>query len=240
MTVTFLNVHKTLRQKNKRTKVFEAAHAVFASGSITGILAAPGAGKTTAANLTTGKLRPDLGRVQRSSLVSFPVASGGVFNGSLTGRENLAFLCRVFGFDPRPIIRFVLEFTELGPAIDKPFKLYNRDERTKLMFASCYAIPFDIYVVDESMVGGRGQFRDKCDELVRERMRTAGFVVFSSSPSLLRKYCNELYFIDKLGLHKAASIEEAAAIVGEAQLTNGEGYSESVNDGGDSDIINPR
>ncbi|PND24962.1 hypothetical protein [Sinorhizobium sp. M4_45] len=239
MTVTFLDVHKTLRQKNKRTKVFEAACAVFASDSITGILSAPGAGKTTAANLTTGKLRPDLGRVQRSSLVSFPVASGGVFNGSLTGRENLAFLCRVFGFDPRPIIKFVVDFTELGVAIDKPFKLYNRDERTKLMFASCYAIPFDVYVVDESMIGGRGQFRDKCDELVRERMKTAGFIVFSSSPSLLRKYCNELYVIDNLGLHKADSIEGAVAMTGEALLKEGEGYTETVSDGGDSDIINP-
>jgi capsular polysaccharide transport system ATP-binding protein len=239
MTVTFYNVHKTLRQKNKKTKVFEAAHAVFASDGITGILAAPGAGKTTAANLTTGKLRPDLGRVQRSSLVSFPVASGGVFNGSLTGRENLAFLCRVFGFDPRPIIKFVVEFTELGKAIDRPFKLYNRDERTKLMFASCYAIPFDVYVVDESMIGGRGQFRDKCDELVRERMKTAGFVVFSSSPSLLRKYCNELYVINNLGLHKADSIDEAVAMTGEVLLKEGEGYTETVADGGDSDIINP-
>lgn len=240
MSITFQNVHKTLRQKNKKTKVFEAASAVFDTGTITGILAAPGTGKTTAANLTTGKLRPDSGKVRRSALVSFPVASGGVFNGALTGRENLAFLCRVFGFDPRPIIKFVVDFTELGKAIDKPFKLYNRDERTKIMFASCYAIPFEIYVVDESMIGGRGQFREKCGELVRERMKTAGFMVFSSSPSLLRKYCTEVYAIDKLGLHKMSTVEQAAAVIGEAQLRDGDGHTESVTEGGDADIINPR
>lgn len=234
MAVTFNNVYKTLRQKEKKTRVFEAAHIAFAPDRINGILAPPGSGKTTAAQLTTGKLRPDVGRVKRSALVSFPVAGPGVFNGLLTGRENLAFLCRVFGFDPRPIIRFVVDFTQIGTAIDKPFKLYNRDERTKIMFASCYAIPFDTYVVDETMIGGRGAFRDTCEALVRERMKTAGFIIYSSSPALLRKYCNEFYVIDRLGLHSVESLDTAVAVIGDAQLREGEGHTEGVADDGDS------
>lgn len=240
MSITFHNVHKTLRQKNKKTNVFEAAHVEFAPDRISGILAPPGAGKTTAAGLTTGKLRPDLGRVSRTSLISFPVASGGVFNGLLTGRENLAFLCRVFGFDPRPIIRFVVDFTDLGKAIDKPLKLYTRDERTKLMFASCYAIPFDIYVVDESIVGGKPKFRAQCEALVRERMKSAGFIIYSSSPRLLQKYCNEHYVIDRLGLHSVPSIDAAVAVIGETQLRDGDGSTDAVDDNGDVNELNPR
>jgi capsular polysaccharide transport system ATP-binding protein len=234
MSVTFRNVHKTLRQKNKKTKVFSSTNVSFAQDRITGILSSPGGGKTTAANLTTGKLRPDLGRVHRSSLVSFPVGAGGVFHGLLTGRENLAFLCRVFGFDPRPIIKFVLDFTDLGKTIDKQFRLYNRDERTKMMFASCYAIPFDTYVVDDGIIGGRGEFRSQCEALVRERMETAGFIIFSSSPKLLSKYCNEFYVIDSLNIHPVESVDEATAILGEAKLQDGEGYTEVVAEGGDA------
>lgn len=234
MSVTFRNVHKTLRRKDKKTLVFEAASVEFLSDRVSGILAAPGAGKTTAAQLTTGKLRPDIGRVTRSSLTSFPVGGGGVFNGLLTGRENLAFLCRVFGFDPKPIVRFVLDFTELGMTIDKPFKTYNRDERTKMMFASCYAIPFDTYVVDESLIGGRGSFRDMCEELVLDRMKTAGFIMFSSSPRVLKRYCNQHFVIDKLGLHEVESVDVAAALIGEKQLRDGDGSTEAVADGGDA------
>jgi capsular polysaccharide transport system ATP-binding protein len=233
MSITFNNVHKTLRQKNKKTKVFEGADAVFFQDKITGVLAPPGSGKSTSAMLTTGKLRPDIGRVQRTSLVSFPVASGGIFNGQLSGRENLVFLCRVFGFDPRPIVKFIVEFAELGKVIDKPLKLYNRDERTKLMFASCYAIPFDIYVVDDSMIGGRGAFRDRCEALVRERMATSGFVIYSSSASLLSKYCNDLYIIDRLGLLKVDSVNEAVGLIGETRLKEGDGSTELVAEGGD-------
>ncbi|MBB5536871.1 hypothetical protein [Rhizobium giardinii] len=240
MTISFTNVHKTLRKKNARTKVLEGADAEFIPDRLTGILAPPGSGKTTIANLTTGKLRPDLGRVRRSSLVSFPVAAGGVFNGALTGRENLAFLCRVFGFDPVPIIRFVVDFTEIGKAIDKPFKDLNRDERTKLMFTSCYAIPFETYIVDESLIGGRGSFRVRCEELVLERMQSAGFLVLTSSPNLIRKYCRDIFIVDNFKILEMNSIEEAEAWFGAERLRDGNGELELVGETEENNELNPR
>jgi len=240
LTISFTNVHKTLRKKASRTKVLEGADAEFIPDRLTGILAPPGSGKTTIANLTTGKLRPDLGRVRRSSLVSFPVAAGGVFNGALTGRENLAFLCRVFGFDPVPIIRFVVDFTEIGKAIDKPFKDLNRDERTKLMFTSCYAIPFETYIVDESLIGGRGSFRVRCEELVRERMQSAGFLVLTSSPNLIRKYCRDIFIVDNFKILEMNSIEEAEAWFGAERLRDGNGELELVGETEENNELNPR
>lgn len=240
MSVTFTNVHKTLRQKNEKTKVFEDVSVDFAGDRITGILSLPGSGKTTAVQLTTGKLRPDLGRVRRESLVSFPVAAGGVFNGALTGRENLAFLCRVFGFDPVPIIRFIVDFAELGKAIDKPVKLLNRDERTRLFFTSCYAIPFETYIVDETLIGGRGAFRDRCAELVEERMQTSGFLIFTSSPQILRRYCNTFFTIDRLNIHPMESADDTIAALGEDRLKFGGGEVEGVDESADdTSVINP-
>ncbi|TCR92124.1 hypothetical protein [Rhizobium sp. BK376] len=232
MNISLVNVHKTLRQKTTKTKIFEAANAEFAADRVTGILAPPRSGKTTLVGLTTGKLRPDSGRVKRLSLVSFPVAAGGVFNGALTGRENLAFLCRVFGFDPVPIIRFILEFTEIGKAIDKPFKNLNRDERTRLLFTACYAIPFDTYLVDESIIGGRGSFRTQCEDLVRERMRTSGFIIVSSSPTLIRKYCEDIFAIDNYQIRRMNDVDEAEALIGSDRLRDGDGALDLVSDGG--------
>lgn len=240
MTISFTNVHKTLRQKTSKTKILEGADAEFAGDRLTGVLAPPGSGKTTIANLTTGKLRADIGRVRRSSLVSFPVASGGVFNGALTGRENLAFLCRVFGFDPVPIIRFVVDFTEIGKAIDKPFKSLNRDERTKILFTSCYAIPFETYIVDESLIGGRGSFRARCEELVTERMQSAGFLILSSSPSLIKKYCNDVFIVDNFKILEMNSVEEAEAWFGTGRLRDGNGELELVGESEENDMLNPR
>ncbi|CAN7630103.1 hypothetical protein [Pararhizobium sp. LjRoot238] len=237
MSISFTNVHKTLRQKTSRTKVLEGADAEFIGDRLTGVLASPGSGKTTLANLTTGKLRADIGRVRRSSLVSFPVASGGVFNGALTGRENLAFLCRVFGFDPVPIIRFVVDFTEIGKAIDKPFKDLNRDERTKLLFTSCYAIPFETYIVDESLVGGRAAFRLRCEELVLERMQSSGFLIMTSSPNLIKKYCNDVFVIDNFKILEMTSVDEAEMFLGADRLRAGNGELEFVGETDESQIL---
>lgn len=240
MSVTFTDVHKTLRQKNEKTKVLENASALFPGDKITGILAPPGAGKTTTVQLTTGKHRPDLGSVRRESLVSFPVAGGGVFNNALTARENLAFLCRVFGFDPVPIIRFVIDFSEMGKAIDKPMKLLNRDERTRLLFTSCYAIPFETYIVDETLLGGRGAFRERCVELVEERMQTSGFLIFTSSPVLLRRYCNTFFTIDHMKITQMDSTEDAVAAIGEDRLKFGTGDVEGIDESSeDTSMINP-
>ena len=239
MTISFTNVHKTLRQKDLRTKVLENATAEFLGDRITGVLAPPMGGKTTVVNLTTGKFRPDQGRIRRSSLVSFPVASGGVFNGALTGRENLAFLCRVFGFDPKPIIRFIMDFTEIGKAIDKPFKNMTRDARTRLMFTSVYAIPFDTYIIDESLIGGRGSFRARCEELVMERMQSAGFLIFSSSPKLLKKYCSDVFIIDDLKILHMNSVEDAEVHFGAERLRDGDGDLEFVGEVDESIVINP-
>jgi capsular polysaccharide transport system ATP-binding protein len=240
VTISFTNVHKTLRRKTSRTKVLDGADAEFAGDRLTGILAPPGSGKTTIANLTTGKLRADTGRVRRSSLVSFPVASGGVFNGALTGRENLAFLCRVFGFDPVPIIRFVVDFTEIGKAIDKPFKDLNRDERTKLLFTSCYAIPFETYIIDESLIGGRGSFRARCEELVLERMQSAGFLILTSSPNLVKRYCNDIFIVDNFKILEMNSVEEAQVWFGADRLRDGNGEIELVGESEENDVLNPR
>lgn len=237
MTISFTNVHKTLRQTTLRTKVLEGADAEFASDRLTGVLAPPGSGKTTLANLMTGRLRADVGRVRRSSLVSFPVAFVGVFNYALTGRENLAFLCRVFGFDPVPIIRFVVDFTEIGKGIDKPVKSLSRDERTKLLFTSSYAIPFETYIVDESLIGGRGSFRTRCEELVLERMQSAGFLILTSSPNLIRKYCKDTFVIDRFKILEMNSVDEAESLLGAERLREGNGELELVGDADENQTV---
>ncbi|MFP5077633.1 hypothetical protein ACLE20_10020 [Rhizobium sp. YIM 134829] len=233
MTVTFKNVHKTLGRKAKKTLVFEGASAEIPGDRITGVLGAPRSGKSTMANLTIGKVRPDRGSVRRGSLVSFPMASGVVFNGSLTPRENLAFLCRVFGFDPVPIIRFVNEFTEAGKWMDKPMREVDRDTRTRLIFTAGYAIPFETYIVDENILGGRGEFRERCVELVAERMQTAGFIIYTSSPSLLKRYCTDFFVIDQHKIFPAETIDEAVARLGNDHVRDSSGEVDGIDETGE-------
>lgn len=57
---------------------------------------------------------------------------------------------------------------------------------------------------------------------------------------MLQKFCNSYFVIDRLGLHPVGSIDAAVALLGESELRDGDGYTEEVVDGGDSQMINPR
>ncbi|MFB2551230.1 hypothetical protein [Ensifer soli] len=238
MGIEFVNVGKTLREKKRKTKVFEEASALFDAGRVSGVLGASSSGKSTLVNLAISKLLPDAGRVRRSALISFPVAGGGVFNGSLSARENIAFLCRVFGHDPVPILRFIRDFAEVSKEVtEKPFGALTREQRTRLMFTTSYAIPFDLYIADSAVVGGTGAFREQCEELVRERMKQSGFLIVTSTPRLLSNFCNAFFVIENHRIVEVESAEAAKARLGDAKLTDGEGAVDELVETGENDYI---
>ncbi|EQD71332.1 ABC transporter, partial [mine drainage metagenome] len=64
-----------------------------------GILGRNGAGKSTLIRLISGAESPHSGAVKRYRSISWPLAYGGAFQGSLTGRDNVRLICRVYNID---------------------------------------------------------------------------------------------------------------------------------------------
>jgi capsular polysaccharide transport system ATP-binding protein len=94
--------------------VLEDASVDFPSGHNFGILGANGTGKSTLIRLMAGSEMPDRGTIRRDVRVSFPLGFGGTFHGSLSGRENVAFIARIYDASVGQTIRYVEEFAELG------------------------------------------------------------------------------------------------------------------------------
>lgn len=107
-------VSKTYRTRQGRRVVLDRANAEFPTGCNVGILGANGAGKSTLIRLLAGSELPDRGKIRRQGRVSFPLGYGGTFHGSLSGRENVAFIARIYGANLRATIDYVGEFAELG------------------------------------------------------------------------------------------------------------------------------
>jgi capsular polysaccharide transport system ATP-binding protein len=173
-----------------RKIVLDNATVAFAAGHNFGILGANGAGKSTLIRLLAGSELPDRGTIIRNARVSFPLGFGGTFHGSLCGRENVAFIARVYGAAPGPTIRFVEEFAELGEYFDMPVHTYSAGMRARLAFGTCLAIDFDVYLIDEVTEIGDERFRRRCAIAFRERLRRSDIVLATHNSHTIRQYCD--------------------------------------------------
>ncbi len=184
------HVSKAYRTRNGRKIVLDDANATFEAGHNFGILGVNGAGKSTLIRLLAGSELPDRGAVRRSGRVSFPLGFGGTFHGALSGRENAAFIARIYGAAMRPTIGYVEDFAELGEYFDMPVNTYSAGMRARLAFAACLAIDFDLYLIDEVTEVGDQRFRRKCAEAFRARMAHSDIILVTHNPQTLRQYCD--------------------------------------------------
>ena len=98
--INLLNVTKFYETRAGPVRVLDNINVVIRPGRRIGILGRNGAGKSTLVRLISGAEQPSIGEIQRGMSVSWPLAFGGAFQGSLTGLDNLRFICRIYGVDP--------------------------------------------------------------------------------------------------------------------------------------------
>jgi capsular polysaccharide transport system ATP-binding protein len=187
--ITLDRVSKVYRTRSGRKTVLDNVSVTFESGQNFGVLGVNGAGKSTLIRLIAGSEIPDFGVVRRNARVSFPLGFGGTFHGALSGRENVAFVARIYGAGMRSVLRFVEEFSELGEYLHMPVNTYSAGMRARLAFATCLALDFDLYLIDEVTEVGDQRFRQKCAEAFRERMQRSDIILVTHNIHTLRQYC---------------------------------------------------
>lgn len=182
---------------------------IVEKGQKIGVLGLNGAGKSTLIRLLGGISLPDEGRIERGMRISWPLALDGGFQGSLTGYDNLKFICRIYGADIDKVLPFVEDFAELGKYLYEPAKSYSNGMRSRLGFAISMAIEFDCYLIDESLAVGDERFRVRChDELIVKRADRA-FVLVSHQAETIRSLCDTACVLHNQQLHHFGDFDQA-------------------------------
>lgn len=181
----------------KRYRTRAGSHTVLNDVSLTvkkgekvGILGHNGAGKSTLIRLISGAELPSSGSVIRRMTVSWPLAFGGAFQGSLTGIDNVRFICRVYDARFNTVLPFVEEFSELGKFLREPVKTYSSGMRARLAFAISMAIEFDCFLIDEVISVGDARFHEKCRHELFEKRKDRAMVIVSHEAHNIREHCN--------------------------------------------------
>jgi ABC-type polysaccharide/polyol phosphate transport system ATPase subunit len=200
--IRLIDVCKDYPTKAGPRRILDRINLTIQPGERVGILGRNGAGKSTLVRLISGAEPPTLGRIERNMSVSWPLAFSGGFQGSLTGADNVRFICRIYGVDFEPRFEFVKDFSELGIYIDEPVMHYSSGMKARLAFAISMTIDFDCYLIDEVMAVGDSRFRERCRVELFEKRADKAMLIVSHSHRYLKGTC------DRFLLFRDGAIEE--------------------------------
>ena len=187
------NVSKYYRVKNDRHYVLDNVSVSFPPNTSIGILGRNGAGKSTLLRMLGGMEYPNKGKVKVSGSISWPVGLSSGFQGSLTARENIKFVCQIFGksiTERNEIVHYVQDFAEIGKHFDMPIKTYSSGMKGRVNFGLSMAFDFDYYLVDEVTGVGDKRFKEKAKAAFDEKRKNASVIMVSHDMNSLRQNCD--------------------------------------------------
>lgn len=171
------------------------------AGETLGLVGLNGCGKTTLMRVLSGLVKPTTGCVTVRGRMAPLLALGAGFIPVLTGRENIHINMSVLGLTPQEIEeRFdqVVDFAEIGYALDAPVQSYSSGMVARLGFACAICTQPDIMLIDEVLAVGDLKFREKCVEAI-ENLRSQGtaMIMVHHSPDLLLTVCDQAIYMVK-------------------------------------------
>jgi ABC-2 type transport system ATP-binding protein len=149
------------------TRALDGLDLAVHAGAVTALLGPNGAGKTTFVNLVATLIRPDSGglrvfgvdAMRRPAAVRRRISLAGqsaAVEPTLTGRENVEMVARLFGqtrSDARRNTVEVLERLELGDAADRQARTYSGGMRRRLDLAASVVGRPSLLLLDEPTTG---------------------------------------------------------------------------------------
>ena len=165
----------------------------ISEGESVGLMGLNGSGKSTLLTAIAGLLPVTEGSI---SVAEEPRLMGVGISllGQLTGRQNIRLGCLALGMTADEAdgeLDQLVEFTELGDAIDRPFRTYSSGMKARIQFAVATATTPRILLIDEGLSVGDKNFRTKSRERVEEIIAAAGtFVLVNHSLGELQQFCS--------------------------------------------------
>ena len=215
---TLAGLGRRKKSNDRKVRMIHAVRGVsfdIGHGTVTGIIGANGAGKSTIMRAIAGILPPSEGEIVVNGRISTLLALGVGFNGQLSGRDNVVLGSLAAGLTKRQVQeRFeqITDWAELRDVIDLPMKAYSSGMYGRLAFGVSTHLDPDVLLVDEALSTGDAHFRkksyDKMQELV-ERSRT--IVIVSHGIGAIREMCDECIWMDKGQIVRRGDPDEVTA-----------------------------
>lgn len=158
-------------EKSQRHEVLKNVSLDIKKGETVALIGVNGSGKSTLLKLMTKIIYPTSGTVKTYGKLTSLLELGAGFHPDFTGRENIYFNASIFGLTKKEIegrMNEIIEFSELGNAIDEPIRTYSSGMYMRLAFSIAINVDAEILLIDEILAVGDQHFQEKCFEKLKE------------------------------------------------------------------------
>lgn len=170
------------------------------AGEAVGIVGRNGAGKSTLLKLLAGTTKATEGTVQIDGRIAALLELGMGFHPEFTGRQNLYMAGLLLGMarDELDVLTpEILDFAEIGDAIDQPLRTYSSGMHLRLAFSLATAAEPDILIVDEALAVGDAAFQHKCFRRIRDFRDNGVTLLFvSHDPLAVKSICDRAILLE--------------------------------------------
>lgn len=184
-------------------------------GECIGVIGDNGAGKSSLLKLLAGTLQPSQGSIERVGRVTAILELGAGFHPDFSGRDNLYFGGSLIGISREEMARLepeIIDFCELGEALDRPVKTYSSGMTVRLAFALVTAVQPDVLIIDEALAVGDQHFQKKCVERITAFRNNGCTILFCShSPYHIRHLCDRALWLKAGQVAQFGGTEEVLA-----------------------------
>ena len=194
---------RTIKRNKGKTKTITALKNIsfeIPKGDRVGIIGFNGAGKSTLLKLLSRVYDPTEGTIETKGKIAPLLELGAGFDNNYSGKANVFLNGAFLGYSEDFIKEKydeIVEFSELGDAINYHVKTYSSGMRAKLGFSIATIVEPDILIIDEILSVGDIKFRRKSSDKIRSLINSGITVLLvSHSVDQIRELCNKAIWID--------------------------------------------
>ena len=170
-----------------------------AEGDTIGVVGPNGSGKSTLLAAVAGLLSPTSGEVLVAEEPKL-LGVGATLIPAATGYRNIRLGCLALGMSNAQVnekIEEIVEFTDIGEAINRPLRTYSSGMRARLHFAIATSVKPRILLIDEALAVGDKAFRVKSAARIEDIVAHAGtLMLVSHSMDEIARMCTRALWID--------------------------------------------
>ena len=206
---------RTVKRNKSDTKILTALKDIsfeIPKGDRVGIIGFNGAGKSTLLKVLSGVYDATEGTIETKGKIAPLLELGAGFDYNYSGKDNIFLNGAFLGYTEdflKEKYDEIVEFSELGDAINYHVKTYSSGMRAKLGFAIATIVEPDILILDEILSVGDIRFRKKSADKLRSLINSGITVLLvSHSVAQIRDLCNKAIWIDEGKLKMYGEVNE--------------------------------